>query len=223
MLLPVTVVMAVFGVFYVLYPERLVSDRAMLVSVLLAAFASGALVYSPMSGFGARSDKAGILGSIGIGTILSAVLFLLASSGVALAISGLEKGAMALSVVTFAGFVALFIVIRATASTIGGISSGRSGKSSNIVWADRLEGIARSCGMPKLKPRILKLAGETRFLANDDGAVPVEVNQRIAGVLDTVADAVRRGDEQVAMLQLKRLRNLFSERETELMNSRIRV
>jgi hypothetical protein len=223
MLLPMTVVTAVIGVFYVLYPERFAVDRTLVVSVVLAAVAAGTLVYSLIAGLGGQSAGDGRPGSIGIGTILSSLLLLAASSGVALAIAGFGKGAMALNIVSFAGFAALLIVTLADSSA--GFSFGKKtgGKSSHTSWAERLEGIARGCGMPQLKPRLLKLAGETRYLANDQGGRSEAVNQRIAGVLETVAEAVRRGDEQLAIHQLKRLRNLFAERETELMNLKSRI
>ena len=216
MLLPVTVVVAITGIFYVLLPERILIDHTLTVSVLIVAISAGALVYSPMSGSGSKSNSGGVFGALGIGTVLTFILLLIASTGVALAIAGLEKAAMALDIVTVAGFAAFFISMRAMGSNAGRESSRRGGRSSHIAWADRLEGIAKGCAMPMLKPRLLKLAGETRFLASDEGSSDAEVNHRIAGVLDTVADAVRRGDEQGAMLQLKRLRNLFSERESEL-------
>jgi len=216
MLLPVTVAAAITGIFYVLLPERFLTDHTLAASVLIAAISAGVLVYSPMSGGGSKSNLGGMFGALGIGTVVSFLLLLVASTGVALAITGLEKGAMALDILTVAGFAAYFISMRAMASNAGSESSRRGGKSSHIAWADRLEGIAKGCAMPMLKPRLLKLAGETRFLASDEGSFDAEVNHRIAGVLDTVADAVRRGDEQGAMHQLKRLRNLFSERESEL-------
>lgn len=221
MLLPVTVFLAVAGVFYVLFPERIMGDGTMLVSVLLVSLAAGALAWSPLAG--GRQGDAGMIGTIGISTVLSAVLLLIAAAGIALAIAGVERGAMALNVVTAAGFVALFIVSQATAGTIGRISKKHELKSGHTAWAERLESIARSCDLPRLRPRLLKLAGETRFLASDEGVASQQFNQRIAGILDTVADAVRRGDEDGAEYQLKRLRNLFSERESELMNLRSKV
>jgi hypothetical protein len=225
MLLPMTVVLAVIGVFYVLYPERFTSDRTLVVSVVLAAAAAGTLVYSTIAGIGGQSAGDGRPGLIGIGTILSALLLLVAFSGVALAISGLAKGAMALNIVSVAGFAALLIVTLANSSGGLGFSFRKRSntKSNHIAWAERLEGIARSSGMPQLKPRLLKLAGETRYLADDEGRQSDAVDQRIAGVLDTVAEAVRRGDEQLAIQQIKRLRNLFAERETELMNLKSRM
>ncbi len=225
MLLPMTVVPAVIGVFYVLYPERFAVDRTLVVSVVLVALAAGTLLYSLIAGMGEKSGGNGFAGQIGIGTLLSLFLLLVASSGVALAISGLEKGAMALNIVSVAGFAALCIVALATSSTGFSFSFGKKShtKSNHTSWADRLEGIARSSGMPQLNPKLLKLAGETRYLASDGGRESDAVNQRILGVLDTVAEAVRRGDEQLAMHQLKRLRNLFAERETELMNLKSRI
>jgi hypothetical protein len=221
MLLPVTVFLAVAGVFYVLFPERIVSDGTMLASVLLVSLASATLAWSPLAG--GSPGAAGMLGTIGISAVLSAVLLLIASAGAALAIAGVERGAMALNVVTAAGFAALLIVSRATAGTIGRISKKHELKSGHTAWAERLESIARSCDLPRIKPRLLKLAGETRFLASDEGVASEQINQRIAGILDMVADAVRRGDEDGAEYQLKRLRNLFSERESELMNLRSKV
>ncbi|NTU68243.1 MAG: hypothetical protein HGB02_05100 [Chlorobiaceae bacterium] len=222
MMLPVTVVLAVAGVFYVLFPERIMGDRTMLASVLLVSLSAGAIVYSQISG-GGRTGDTGVIGSIGIGTVMSALVLLTASAGVALAIARIEKGAMALNIVTLAGFVATFVIVSTSASSISGIASKHETRSSHIVWADRLEKLARGCSMPQLKTRLLKLAGETRFLARDQGMAAGEVNQRISGVLDTVVEAVRQGNEQVATLQLKRLRNLFAERESELMNLRSKV
>lgn len=221
MLLPVTVFLAVAGVFYVFFPERIMADGTLLVSVLLVSLAAGTLSWSPLAG--GKPGDAGMIGTIGISAVLSAVLLLFASAGAALAIAGVGRGAMALNVVTAAGFVAFFIVSRATAGTIGRISGKHDAKSGHTAWAAQLESIARSCDLPRLRPRLLKLAGETRLLASDDGAASGQLNQRIAGTLDTVADAVRRGDEEGAEYQLKRLRNLFSERESELMNLRSRA
>ena len=218
MLLPVTVAIALIGVFYVLFPERFMVDRTLLLSILLVAGATAALVSSLISGGGRNPDQSGVLGMIGIETLLSGFLLVSASVGVALAISGIVKAAMALNIVTLAGFVAMLVVALAMASATPGRASGRKTRSNHLLWAERLESIAGGCRIPQLKPRLLKLAGETRFLAQDDGRGVVEVNQRIASVLDTVAESVKKGDTQGAMIQLKRLRNLFSERETELMN-----
>ncbi len=222
MLLPVTVACAVAGVFYVLFPERIMAGGTMPASVALIALASGAIVYSPIAG-GGKTRDAGVLGTIGIGTVMSALVFLSAAAGVGLAIAGIEKGAMALNIVTIAGFVASFVVVRATAGTISGIAAKHEARSAHVVWAGRLESIARDCGMPQLQTRLLKLAGETRLLARDQGMATAEINQRIAGVLDMVAEAVRQNNEQVATMQLKRLRNLFAERESELFNLRSKL
>jgi hypothetical protein len=222
MLLPVTLAMAVIGVFFVLFPERFMGDMTFIVSILFVAVAAGVLLYSMISGYG-KTGAAGLIGSIGIGTVMSVLVFLMASGAAALAITGIKKGAMALDIVTLAGFVATFVIVRATGSTGFRKASKPDTRSSQLVWADRLETIGRGCGMYQLKTRLLKLAGETRFLAQDEGRVAAEVNLRISSVLDTVDEAVRRGDEQGATIQMKRLRNLFAEREIELMNMRGRA
>ncbi|NTV01411.1 MAG: hypothetical protein HGB04_01310 [Chlorobiaceae bacterium] len=219
MLLPVPVVLAVSGVLYVLFPERIMADRTMLASVVLVSLSAGAIAYNLVTVIG-KSGNSGVIGSIGIGTIMSALVLLAASSGLGMAIAGIGKGAMALNIVTLAGFLATFVVVQATASTNSGSGVKRDARSSHAIWADRLDTIGRSCGMPQLKTRLLKLAGETRCLTPDQGMAAAEVNQRVTGVLDTVAEAVRQSNEQVATLQLKRLRNLFAERESELANLR---
>ena len=221
-LLSVILAMTVVGVFFVLFPERFMGDTTFIVSSLFVATASGTLVYSLIPGYG-RTGAAGLIGSIGIGTVMSALVFIAASTAIALAIAGVQKGAMALDIVTLAGFVATFVVVRATSSGSIRNASKPDMRSSQLVWADRLERIGKGCRMSQLKTRLLKLAGETRVLTQDEGRVAAEVNLRISSVLDTVDDAVRRGDEQAATNLLKRLRNLFAERESELMNMRGRA
>ncbi len=219
LLLSLTVVVAVAGVFYVLYPERFIDGPTLPLAVLVAAAASGTLVYLPLAESDPDAAGSGRVGPLGIGTFGAIILFLVAAVGIGCALSGLDKVSLALDIVAVAGFIALFIVKRAHVQPQADTGKRRgSSVSSHTSWADRLEGIARGCGMPFLKPRLLKLAGETRYLASDDGSYTFELNQRIAGALDSVADAVRRGDEQLALHQLKRLRNLFAERETELTN-----
>ncbi|MCE1274810.1 MAG: hypothetical protein LWW75_09885 [Chlorobiales bacterium] len=219
MLLPVTVTLAVFGVFFVLYPERMLAEGTLLAAVLIAACSVGVLIYSPML-TNASAKAQDIPSRPGVASIVSGILVLVAFSGVVVAIGRYAKASMALDIVTVAGFVAMFIVLRAMNS--GNAAAKGPVQSANIVWADRLEGIARGCGMPQLRPKLLKLAGETRLLTGDNGTAPVEMNQRISGLIDTIADMARQGDEQGAVFQLKRLRNLFSERESEILHLRSR-
>lgn len=218
MFLPLTVVLAVFGVFFVLYPERILGEWALTASVTLLSLTAGAVVFNSMSA-AATGTRTGWARLSDITLLAPAILLVAASGAVGLAIAGIEKGAMALDIVIVAGFAAMFIVFRATSASGG----RRPGKSSHLDWAARLEEIARGCAMPQLRPKLLKLAGETRLLASDIDTLAVGVNQRIAGALNMIAETVRYGDEQGAALQLKRLRNLFAERETELTNQKSRM
>lgn len=222
-IVPVTVVLAVFGVFYVLFPDRLASDGTLFSSVALLSLAAGSTSYVPFFSGGRKVGDAGWLSTIGIGTVLSFLLLIVAAAGVFLAVATVSQAAMAVNIVTVAGFVVMLVAVKATASAVGAIGASKGGKSSHTVWADRLQLIGNACPIPELKTKILRLAGETRFLASDAGSAASEVNLRIAATIEALAEPVRRGDEADVLPRLAHIRNLFAQREIDLMNVRSKV
>ncbi len=215
-LLPVAVMLAVFGGFYALYPDRLIDDGMLYASVVLLGLSAGSLSYLLARGF--TKDWSG---SIGVGAVLSGVIFLVAGGGVALTFYDMRLEAMIAGVVTVVGF-AILLVALSTEETVsvGKIWSKSGSKASPSAWADRIEAIGRKCQRPELKTKVLRLGGETRFLSSDGGPGDPKLNQGIRSAIEELSEVVRKGDELSSMSQLSRIRSLFAERENQMKNYR---
>ncbi|HWR00980.1 MAG TPA: hypothetical protein VN371_03885 [Chlorobaculum sp.] len=215
-LLPVAVMLAVFGGFYALYPDRLIDDGMLYASVVLLGLSAGSLSYLLARGF--TKDWSS---PTGFGAFLSGLLFLLAGGGVALTFYDMRLEAMIAGVVTVVGFAILLVALSTTETVSVGKIWSRSGKKATpSAWADRIEAIGRKCQRPELRTKVLRLGGETRFLTSDGGAGNPEINQGIGRAIEELSEVVRRGDELSSLSQLTRIRSMFAERENQMKNFR---
>jgi hypothetical protein len=215
-LLPVAVLLAVFGIFYALFSTRLMDDGMLFSSVAMFGLAAGSASYLLTRGL-----TQGWSASIGAGAVLSGLLLLIAGGAVALTFNDLQLEAMVAGMVTVAGFAILLVAVSAPETTSIGMAWARPGsKSSPSAWADRIEAIGRKCTRPELKTKVLRLGGETRFLTSDNGPGNPEINQGIGRAIEELSELVRRGDELSSMSQLARIRSMFAERELQMKNYR---
>jgi hypothetical protein len=211
-LLPVAVLLAVFGIFYALFSSRLMDDGMLFSSVSLLGLAAGSASYLLVRGFTQGWD-----GSIGVGAALSGVLLLVSGVGMALNLYDMQLEALVAGFVTVSGFAILLVAVSTTETTsIGNVWFRPGSKSTPSAWADRIEAIGRKCTRQELKTKVLRLGGETRFLSEDNGPGNPEVNQGIGKAIEELSELVRRGDELSTMSQLARIRSMFAERENQM-------
>lgn len=210
-LLPLTVLLAVFGFFFALFPDRFLDSGLLFGSVSMMALAAASAVYTPVRGF-VQGWSLPALAS----TVISALMLLVSASAVAMVLNGLQTGAMIAGLVTVVGFALLLV-----AAGMDGAPMQRQSKSAPAPkagpkeWAERLEAIGHQCARQELKTRVLRLGGETRFLTESGSADPI-VNQHIGRALEELAVVVRSGDDQSAISMLSGIRSLFAQRENQL-------
>jgi hypothetical protein len=212
LLLPLAVLLAVFGLFFVLFPGQFNAGDMLLSPVALFALASGAGSYAIVRGF-----RLGWNPAASISAMISLVVFLIAGIGVALELQGMRAPGIITSVITVAGFAVLLVV-----NDMDDIAFGKRkaavdfDKAGPVEWADSLEAIGRRCSRPELKTRVLRLGGETRFLTVGSTPANSMVNQGIGRAIEELSEAVRLGDESSALSMLSGIRSLFAQRENQL-------
>lgn len=212
LLLPLAVLLAVFGFFFALFPDRFLDGGVLFWPVALLALAAGVASYTPVRGF----QQGWNLVSIIVAAI--SVLTLIASAfGVALELNGLHTGSMVAGLITIIGFAVIpfasgmeYIPSRSVKKSSAAPAGGPT------IWADRLEAIGRSCSRPEVKTRVLRLGGETRFLTSGEGAADSLINQGISRAIEQLAESIRNGDESSALSMLGNIRSLFAQRENQL-------
>lgn len=210
-LLPLTVLLAVFGFFFALFPGLFFDSGMLFGSVTLMALAAASAVYSPVRGFVQGWSVPAL-----VGTVIAALMLLVSASGVAMVLNGLHMGAMIAGLVTVVGFALLLV-----ATGMDGAAMQRKAKSvpeqkaGPKEWAEKLEAIGHQCARQELRTRVLRLGGETRFLTPSGSADPI-VNQHIGRALEELAQVVRSGDEHAAVSMLSGIRSLFAQRENQL-------
>jgi len=210
-LLPLTVLLAVFGFFFALFPGLFFDSGMLFGSVTLMALAAASAVYSPVRGFVQGWSLPAL-----VGTVIAALMLLISASGVAMVLNGLHTGAMIAGLVTVIGFAFLLV-----ATGMDGAAMQRKAEPAPALnagpkeWAERLEAIGHQCARQEMKTRVLRLAGETRFLT-ESGSVDTVVDQHIGRALEELAQVVRSGDDQSAISMLSGIRSLFAQRENQL-------
>ncbi|HHE32233.1 MAG TPA: hypothetical protein ENL07_06315 [Chlorobaculum parvum] len=210
-LLPLTVLLAVFGFFFALFPDRFLDSGLLFGSVSMMALAAASAVYSPVRGFVHGWSVSAL-----VGTVIAALMLLISASGVAMVLNGFHMGAMIAGLVTVIGFVLLLV-----ATGMDGAAMRRKAelvpesKGSPKEWAERLEAIGHQCARQDMKTRVLRLGGETRFLTESGSADPI-VDQHIGRALEELAQVVRSGDDQSVISMLSGIRSLFAQRENQL-------
>lgn len=211
-MLPLAVLLAVFGLFFVLFSGQFIDGGTLFSPVALFALASGAGSYAIVRGF-----RLGWNPSASISAMISLVVFMVAGIGIALELQGMRVPGLITSLVTVSGFAILLVV-----NDMDDIafrkrkSAGDVDNAGPVEWADRLEAIGRRCSRPELRTRVLRLGGETRFLTV--GLTPANsmVNQGISRAIEELSEAVRLGDESSALTMLSGIRSLFAQRENQL-------
>jgi hypothetical protein len=209
-LLPLGVVLTVFGLFFAFFSARLVSGEMQLAPVALFALSLVAGSYAVVRGFRVGWNLATMISAgIALFAFLSAVV------GLVLELQGMETGAIIASLLTVTGLGVLFV-----SNGMDEVSTGRR-KKANInagptEWADRIENIGRRCMKPELKTKVLRLGGETRFLSAGSGQGDMMVNQSIGRAIEELSEAVKQGNESAALSMLPSIRSLFAQRENQL-------
>jgi hypothetical protein len=212
LLLPLAVLLAVFGLFFVLFYGQFIDGNILFSPVALFALAAGAGSYAIVRGF-----RLGWNPSASISAMISLVVFLVAGIGIALELQGMRIPGIITSVVTVTGFAFLLVVNDMDDIAFGTRKAAVNvDKAGPVEWADRLEAIGRRCSRPELKTRVLRLGGETRFLTVGSTPANSMVNQGIGRAIEELSEAVRLGDESSALSMLSGIRSLFAQRENQL-------
>lgn len=211
-LLPLAVLLTVFGFFLALFPGRFLDGDAFFWPVSMLALTAGIASYAPVRGF----QQGWNISSI-VGVVISGVSLIAAGCGVALDLNGMHIGAMITGMIAVTGVAVL------TVATEIEISAGGRKKASPAndagdpsIWADRIEAVGRRCSRPEMKTKVLRLGGETRFLTSAPDRADMVINQNIARAIDELSETVKRGDESSALGMLGGIRSLFAQRENQL-------
>ena len=209
-LLPLGVVLTVFGLFFAFFSARLVAGDLQLAPVALFALSLTAGSYAVVRGF-----RVGWNLSTMISAGIALFAFLSAIAGLVLELQGMGTGAIIASVLTVTGLGVLFV-----SNGMDEVSTGRRKKvdlsAGPSEWADRIENIGRRCMKPELKTRVLRLGGETRFLSAGSGQGDMMVNQSITRAIDELSEAVKQGNDAAVLSMLPGIRSLFAQRENQL-------
>lgn len=211
-LLPLSVLLAVFGFFVALFPAGFFDNGMLFGAVALMALAAASAVYSPIRGF----VQGWSLPSL-ISVVISVLMLLVSAAAVAMELNGLRTGAMITSLVTVVGFVFLLVTTGMEGVTMQHKKKtvAESKKLGPKEWAEQLEAIGHQCTRQEVKTRILRLGGETRFLT-ESGSTGLIVNQHIGRAIEELAVVIRSGDDQSVVSMLSRIRSLFAQRENQL-------
>ncbi|TNJ38194.1 hypothetical protein FGF66_10155 [Chlorobaculum thiosulfatiphilum] len=210
-LLPLGVVLTVFGLFLALFSGRFIDGN-----LLFAPFALFALSLAAVSYAAVRVFRLGWNLSTIVSASVALFAFLAAVTGLVLELQGMRVGALVTSVLTVTGLGVLFVSngmdeVSVARRKKGELSAGPT------EWADRIEAIGRRCMKPELRTKVLRLGGETRFLTAGSGqADNMMVNQSIARAIDELSEAVKLGNESAALSMLPPIRSLFAQRENQL-------
>jgi hypothetical protein len=209
-LLPLGVVLAVYGLFFALFSAKLIGGDMQFSPVALFGLAAGAGSYAIVRGFRLGWSVSSII-SAGI----SLFVLLAAGVGIALELQGMRTPAMMTGMVTAVGFAVLLV-----SNGMDEISVGKRRKSEIAAgpseWADRIEAIGRRCSRPELRTKVLRLGGETRFLTVGSTPADTLVNQGIGRAIDELSEAVKLGNDSGALSMLSGIRSLFAQRENQM-------
>ena len=209
-MLPLGVVLTVFGLFFAFFSARLFSGDLQLAPVALFALSLTAGSYAVVRGF-----RVGWNLSTMISAGIALFAFLSAIVGLVLEFQGMATGAIIASVLTVTGLGVLFV-----SNGMDEVSTGRRKKvdlsAGPSEWADRIENIGRRCMKPELRTRVLRLGGETRFLSAGAGQGDMMVNQSITRAIDELSEAVKQGNDSAVLSMLPGIRSLFAQRENQL-------
>jgi hypothetical protein len=211
-LLPLAVLLAVFGFFFALFPGKFLGGDAFFWPVSMLALTAGIASYAPVRGFQQGWNISSVLG-----VTISGIALIAAGCGVALGLNGMHIGSMITGLIAVTGVAVLTV---ATEIEISGLGRKKPAKAPDAcdpsIWADRIEAVGRRCSRPELKTKVLRLGGETRFLTSAPDRIDMLINQNIARAIEELSETVKLGDESSAVSMLGGIRTLFAQRENQL-------
>jgi hypothetical protein len=209
-LLPLGVVLAVFGIFFALFSTRIADGDMQFAPVALFALSTAASSYAIVRGFRLGWSVSSI-----ISAAIALIVFLAAIVALTFELQGMRVAGMITGIAIVTGLAVLFVLNGMDEISVGKrkateLSAGPT------EWANRIESIGRSCTRPEVRTKVLRLGGETRFLVPGTGMSDPMINQGIGRAIDELSEAVKLGNESAVLSMLSGIRSLFAQRENQL-------
>ena len=157
----------VFGIAYVLVPDKVWTNEA-IAALVIFALAVGFIFYTPFvlakKQGGADATQMASIGPLGIITGLT----LLSTSGAfVLALLGMDKLALALDIFAVGAFIIGALMLKAASTVISNVAAQYSAPSNHIRWQRALQGFREISVDSKTQSSLEKLAEKFRYAASD--------------------------------------------------------
>lgn len=217
----VVVALTIFGIFALVSPG-FTHNPALLVSVIMFAAAVGYIGFSPTIKRSTNSDAAPIA-AIGPLIILQIYVFVATGAACIAAFLGASNIAYALDLAAAGGFIAGWFVLKASLGLVERHAFGTEKRSAHGTWMVRLEGLSSTCTDRKIAQLLDALTEKARFAARDLPGTSYDMNQTIERELDTLSEAVGKGDIAAVEQVIQQLQGLIAKREVGLKLQRSQI